>query len=508
MQNNSSKSPDDNIVAAFTDVKDKYALLETVLAASRFFERLERAWKNSGKSKSEFKIVIKPNITMMLRRTDIGTYTDPYLLVHILRLLLKSGYSNLTVVESQNLYGNWFGNRAVIQIAARAGYFAESIVASYDGRKQEYIHVFGDGVDARIPLIDLTLDMVAYDFGPPFGEVELGKTWIEADFRLNLAKIKTHFYSYYTLAIKNVYGCLPKQDKVRNYHCKRLVASMTARLIKHFPVHFSILDGFSSADGWFGVKMKAIPNKTHTIVAGADIMALDHYGAGLMGLDARKSILYFHLEKYLESRPYEVIGNARPFKPWRNPPGIFAQFCMLIEPFANIMDYSGSVATGGHDDCFPITHYKANLFRRIFHFITQPVNIILDIEFAVLRIRELIFRRRLKLQKSRLPLLSNSEYLIDRLSLLGRNEFLKLIELLENCDSSPMRNSGHYVMNETFDKPLSCPMTTSNIAIVEIINHVLHNRLDKLAVISQLQELLWLCPKLFSSSELYPYCYR
>ena len=61
-----------NIIAAFTDHSlDKYSLLSRVMEESCFFEILDLAWKGSGKSKSGFRIVIKPNISMLLRRTDL-----------------------------------------------------------------------------------------------------------------------------------------------------------------------------------------------------------------------------------------------------------------------------------------------------------------------------------------------------------------------------------------------------------------------------------------------------
>jgi hypothetical protein len=48
-----------------------------------------------------------------------------------------------------------------------------------------------------------------------------------------------------------------------------------------------------------------------------------------------------------------VIGNALPVKHWRRAPRFLAIFCRMIEANANIMDFMGALATGGHDDCFP-----------------------------------------------------------------------------------------------------------------------------------------------------------
>lgn len=499
---------EENIVAAVTDREgDKYSLLENALEQARFFDVLEKAWRESGKARHEFRIAIKPNLSMLLRRSDVGTYTDPFLVTHLVRLLLKKGYSRLAVVESQNLYGNWFGNRSVIQVAARAGYLDESIIESYQNENERYMRVMGGDVDTLVPLVDLSRNTVLHDFGEPVGKVELGRAWIEADFRINFAKMKTHFYSYYSLAIKNVYGCLPKQDKVRSYHCKRVVGPWTALLIKRFPVHFSIVDGYTSADGWFGVKMKAICKKTYTIIAGADIMAVDHCGAGLIGVAPRKSTMYRNLQKLIPPEPYKMVGNAEPFRGWRNSPGLMAQVCRLIESYAHIMDFFGSIATGGHDECFPVTLYEGKFFRKILYYLFLPINILLDAGLIRLRLREMFFLRTLKKYKQWLPLITDTDFVLTRLMFLGKSEIEKLIALLEQDDISNMRCSGHYMIGSGCEIPLPLPLSTSNIAMAEILSHVHKNNMDKNKLAEEFRTLPNLCPDLFNSKLGYPYCY-
>lgn len=330
----------ENNVAAFTDLQgDRYALFEKTLRAARFFETLERERLAAGKARADFAIVIKPNISMMLRRADIGTYTDPFFVIHLLRLLLAEGYTDLALVESGNLYGNWFENRSVIQVAARAGYVDESVINDYRGQSRFDIHVRGGGVDALVPLVDLTRETVLHKFdGEP---APAGKTWLAADFRVSLSGLKSHFYSYYTAAVKNIYGCLPEQDKVRAYHCRRKVGPWTAQHIRDFPVHFSIVAAYSAADGWMGVKMKAIFVKPHTMIAGADILAVDACCAQLMGLAPEKSVMYRCLTDHCRPRPWTLIGNAVPFQSWRNVPAVLPLASWLMEANANLMDFGG-----------------------------------------------------------------------------------------------------------------------------------------------------------------------
>ena len=77
-----------DIVAAITDHDiDKYSLLELILEQSLFFQILDSEWKKSNKEKKDFIISVKPNLSMMIRKSDDGTYTDPFLVMHLLRLI-------------------------------------------------------------------------------------------------------------------------------------------------------------------------------------------------------------------------------------------------------------------------------------------------------------------------------------------------------------------------------------------------------------------------------------
>lgn len=487
---------------------DKYSLLEKVLAESGFFEVLETRWRQSGKSRPDFQIAIKPSITMLLRRSDVGVYTDPFLVIHLLRLILQRGYPNLMVVESQNLYGNWFQNRSVLQIAARAGYLDETRFADLGSTRQAEIHVRGGGVDAKVPLVDMTLDTALCDLGAGIGKIPVGRAWVEADFRVGFAKMKTHFYSDYSLAIKNIYGCLPLQDKVRAYHCRRVVGKWTAHLIEKFPVHFSIVDGYTAADGWLGVKIKAIARKPHTIMAGEDILALDCWGASLIGVNAEKTIMFKNLAPLITRRPAQRVGNAEPAKPWRKSPHFLALFCRLIEANAYIMDFSGALATGGYDDCFPHKKSADSILKRILYILSLPVNWLSDIGCLRLRLRERIFFRKLIRQQERIPLIAGSEYLHSRLTILAPEDLSELDSILREGIDGQISFSGHYLFIGARELALPARLSPANLAIAEILNHVRQNRVDAKALADELQVVLDLYRREFRGNGLYSFCYE
>lgn len=73
------------------------------------------------------------------------------------------------------------------------------------------------------------------------------------NFRISFAKNKTHCFCHYTRTLKNIYGTLPMQDKLKEYHSKREYDWSTIETLKHFPVHFGLIDAFTSAYSQFGV---------------------------------------------------------------------------------------------------------------------------------------------------------------------------------------------------------------------------------------------------------------
>ena len=500
---------DDNIVAAFTDnTGDRFSLFEKSLLTSRFFETLEKTRLACGKGKSDFFIVIKPNISMMLRRADIGTYTDPFFVIHLLRLLMKRGYTRLALVESGNLYGNWFENRSVAQVAARAGYVEELSMDRYHGLPRIDIPVRGGGVDGRVPLVDLTLETAPHDFGGETAPV--GLTWMEADFRISLSGLKTHFYSYYTAAVKNVYGCLPEQDKVRAYHCRKKVGPWTARHIQDFPVHFSIVAAYSAADGWMGVKMKAIFTKPHTIIAGADILAVDDCSARLMGLAPEKSVMYQCLARYASPRPWRQVGNARPFSPWRNAPSLLPLISRLLEGNADIMDFGGSIATGGNDACFPLKPSSRSFLKSLLYSLSLPLSIGCDIGIWRLNARRRRFYRSLERVSRKIPFIAARHYIRERLEYFSWADLKELIRLAAYRPAESIDFSGHYLFIDGRETRFNGRVSTTVLAAVEILNHIKDEGgkalFDRIAV--DIERLPTLCPELFDPAHPYAFCYR
>lgn len=103
---------------------------------------------------------------------------------------------------------------------------------------------------------------------------KVGRSWRDADFRISFAKCKTHEHDWLTLGVKNVYGCLPRPNKVQRYHIRQEVSDLAARALVNFPVHFAFVDAWIASDGFQGYKIPH-PRPLKMLFGGHNIVAVD-----------------------------------------------------------------------------------------------------------------------------------------------------------------------------------------------------------------------------------------
>ncbi|MFP3868716.1 MAG: DUF362 domain-containing protein [Desulfobacteraceae bacterium] len=339
-------------VAAIRD-HDKVKALDAVLKITGFLELVNQKWQAAAKPQNDFAVVIKPNFMFAYNKDDHTTYTDPELVQHLVQVLRTTGFANLTVVEAQSTYGEYFDNRRVREVAQYLGY-------KTDG-------------SAGYQLVDLTEDQWQEQYlGPHLGQHPVPLTWKNADFRISFAKNKTHAYAYYSLTLKNVYGALPLADKFSEYHVSRDIYHTTMEYLKAFPVHYGLIDAYLSADGPFGVFADSEPNVTETIIGGADLVAVDWVGASKMGLEPKIS-KYMELAVKAFGKPaIRLVGDANPYRPWLNVPAvlsIFAHFGL------DANDYFGNLIymAGAYMDESQFTHKSKSAFMQAARRALNPI---------------------------------------------------------------------------------------------------------------------------------------
>ncbi len=270
----------DNIVGVIKGT-DKLKSFDEVLKISNFDDTLNQAFEKSGKSKSDFKIIIKPNMMVFVDpKAFKALVTDKELVEHLVDRILKLGFTDLAVCEAQNDVGTMFKGHNVERIAGLIGYKP----------------------NGRYKIVNLSEESLTFKYiYKKDGEMKkwkdkVGKSWKEADFRITIPKCKTHEHDWMTLGVKNVYGCFPPAGKVWRYHIKKEVWDVTARSFLNFPVHFSIVDAWVGSDGFQGYKINH-PQDLKMFFGGIDPVAVDMEVFKRAGLDPLKS---FFLEKAVE----------------------------------------------------------------------------------------------------------------------------------------------------------------------------------------------------------------
>jgi len=277
--------------------KNKLHCLEEALKKSGFIEHLNRKCTESKKSKKTFHVVIKANIMTASFETDIAIITDPEMVEYLIEKIRAQGFENISVVESHNVYGSYYQDRTVENVAKMVGYSG----AGYN-------------------VVDLTLTKEPYDYGDnELGKHFAGLAWRDADYRVSFAKNKTHWQCYYTGCLKNVYGCLPEMDKLKHYHGhRREFDNCTILIHEAFPVDFAFLDAFWSGDGFAGHVRDNNPNKTNTVLCGENCYAVDWVQGEMMGLKPRKNRLIRKAIRRWGAIEIERIGDTTPFPRWEN----------------------------------------------------------------------------------------------------------------------------------------------------------------------------------------------
>ena len=330
---------------------DKYRALDRVLDETAFDSVVDAKLEASRKAREQFLIAIKPNFMFAYDKRDRSTYTDPELVHHLVRRLRTRGFCNIKVVEAQSTYGEFFDQRSVREVASYLG---------YDG-------------SAGYEVIDMTLDATEMrHLGPHLGFHPVSSVWRDANFRIAFAKNKTHAYSYYTLTLKDIYGALPLGNKFKEYHCNRGIYDTTIEYLTAFPVDFGIVDGHLSADGPFGIFADPAPNETHTVIGGADLVAVDWVAATKMGIHPMVS-KYMKLAVSAFGKPeIRLVGDANPYRPWLNVPvalTLFTDKGMDADyHFGNLLYSAASQMDETH------FHHKNNtLYMRVLRWLTVPL---------------------------------------------------------------------------------------------------------------------------------------
>lgn len=244
--------------------------LARVLRRAQLLEDVERERERSGRAPEQFRIAVKPNL---MGRPG----TDPALVEGLFTALRAQGYEELALVESRTGRGS---QRSVATAAHEAGY---------------------SGAGYRI--VDLSDEPVPFDYGSVLGKATVGRSWLEADYRISFAKAKPQPRCFFSGCLANLLGCLPEPDKLSHYAGPRHAFYECCVLVAdRLPVNFAVMDA-SHAD---------------ELLAGTSSFAVDWVTGEKMGLDPGLSpVLHEALLRWGRVH-VKRHGNVTPWEGWRN----------------------------------------------------------------------------------------------------------------------------------------------------------------------------------------------
>jgi uncharacterized protein (DUF362 family) len=172
--------------------------------------------------------------------------------------------------------------------------------------------------EKNIPLINLAkTEMVRFNFGEEsvIGIVPVSKELVEADVIISVAAMKTHLLTNVTLAMKNMYGCFPEENKAKFHRFG--IENVIVEINKAFTPNLTIIDGTIGGEAFGPLSCKEV--NFETIIASNDVVAADSVACQLMGYDPKEIT---HLRLAHDSG----LGNANIL------------FDMATLPYPNIKD--------------------------------------------------------------------------------------------------------------------------------------------------------------------------
>ena len=289
-------------------LEEKGSLFKELLDSCLKDELLERSAKLN-KPLNEFRVAIKPAFMLGYDRHDQSMITDRELLIELGRFLQECGCKDVAVVEGRNLYDQFYDNRSVLSVAK---YF--------------------DISSPHFRVVDLTDEQVPHSYFRGMAQYTVGKTWKDADFRISIAKMRSHPVESVHLTIANLEGIGSRCDQFLFAERQAERETATMMLMDEFPPHLSILDAYEqAADGLVGVMGCTRPVTPLRFYAGRDALAVDMVASRHMGLNDPRDSSTLRAACHWFGDPESTIqidGPDEPLPGWRSP--YYSEFSTML----------------------------------------------------------------------------------------------------------------------------------------------------------------------------------
>lgn len=281
-------------------VEEKCGVFDRLLEESGLVKKLRSRAAALGKQPGDLRIVIKPSFMLGYARKDRAIITDVELLRELANYLRERGYENAVLVESANIYDQFFEHRSVAEVAA------------YFGMEE-----------CGLPIVDGSNDQVAHSYFRGMAQNTISKSWKDADFRISFGKMRSHPIEMAYLTIGNLEWMGGRCDEFLFVERQAQRETALMMLLDGFPPDFALLDAYEQAsDGLVGVMGCPRPPSPRRVYGGEDALAVDLVAARHMGVrePEQTNILRAACHWFGDPRDrIEVVGSDEDLKEWRGP---------------------------------------------------------------------------------------------------------------------------------------------------------------------------------------------
>jgi len=237
---------------------------------------------NTIKIPNRARIIIKPNICF-LKGPETGATVDPL----IVRCLVE-----------------WF----LMNYDVESITIGEADATELDADLAFRVLGWQDIVDSlpKVKILNLTKDenvRVRLN-GLFFKELYMSKTYMESDFLVSVAKLKTHCLSRISCVLKTQFGALPKKSKsCFHTHLDEVIHDVNKVRLPDL----CVVDGIVGMEEYGPIW--GIPKPAGVLVVGNDPVATDHVCARVMRVDPHKiSYLKLAIRQKLGNQQYQTFG--------------------------------------------------------------------------------------------------------------------------------------------------------------------------------------------------------
>jgi uncharacterized protein (DUF362 family) len=280
--------------------EQKCSVFRRLLEESGLAEKLKERTAELGKPPADLRIAVKPSFMLGYARKDRAIITDAELLRELASFLRERGYGNAVLIESANIYDQFFEHRSVAEVGA------------YFGMQ-----------DCGLPVVDGSNDQVPHAYFRGMAQNTISRSWKEADFRISFGKMRSHPIEMAYLTIGNLEWMGGRCDEFLFVERQAHRETALMMLLDGFPPDFVLLDAYDEAsDGLVGVMGCPRPPSPRRVYAGEDALAVDLVAARHMGVrePEQTNILRAACHWFGDPRVRtEVVGTNENLRGWRGP---------------------------------------------------------------------------------------------------------------------------------------------------------------------------------------------